>query len=79
MTAMISDSSPQAGGRTKPRERPGGRQVLHGRAAEQRTVRDLPVFVPISKQEFAQGNNVCVSQLRAWRLPPLLPIDLIRS
>ena len=41
MTAMISDSSPQAGGRTKPRERPGGRQVLHGRAAEQRTVRDL--------------------------------------
>ena len=41
MTAMISDSSPEAGGRTKPRERPGGRQVLHGRAAEQRMVRDL--------------------------------------
>jgi DNA-binding CsgD family transcriptional regulator/tetratricopeptide (TPR) repeat protein len=38
MTAMISDSSP---GRTKPRERPTGREVLHGRAAEQRMVRDL--------------------------------------
>jgi hypothetical protein len=35
MTAMISDSSPEAGGRTKPRERPAGREVLHGRAAEQ--------------------------------------------
>jgi hypothetical protein len=35
MTAMISDSPLEAGGRTKPRERPGGRQVLHGRAAEQ--------------------------------------------
>jgi hypothetical protein len=41
MTAMISDSSPEAGGRTKPRERPAGREVLHGRAAGQRMVRDL--------------------------------------
>ena len=41
MTAIISDFSPEAGGRTKPRERPGGRQVLHGRAAEQRMLRDL--------------------------------------
>ena len=40
MTAMISDSSPEAGGRTKPRERPG-RDVLHGRAAEQKVIRDL--------------------------------------
>jgi len=41
MTAMISDSSPEAGGRTKPRERRPGREVLHGRAAEQAMVRDL--------------------------------------
>jgi DNA-binding CsgD family transcriptional regulator len=41
MTAMISDSSPGAGGRTKPRERAVGREVLHGRAAEQKMVRDL--------------------------------------
>src|SRR5580693_10259270 len=41
MTAMISDSSPEAGGRVTPRERPAGREVLHGRAAEQKVVRDL--------------------------------------
>jgi DNA-binding CsgD family transcriptional regulator len=41
VTAIISGSSVEAGGRTKPRERPGGRQVLHGRAAEQRMIRDL--------------------------------------
>ena len=41
MTAMISDSSPQPGGRTKPRERRPGREVLHGRTAEQKMVRDL--------------------------------------
>ena len=41
MTAMISDSSPQPGGRTKPRERRPGREVLHGRTAEQMMVRDL--------------------------------------
>jgi DNA-binding CsgD family transcriptional regulator len=41
MTAVISDSSPEAGGRTKPQERPAGREVLHGRAAEQKMVRDL--------------------------------------
>ena len=41
MTAMISDSTVEAGGRTKPQERPGTRQVLHGRATEQRMVRDL--------------------------------------
>jgi hypothetical protein len=41
MTAMISDSSPEAGGRMKSRERPAGRDVLHGRAAEQKVIRDL--------------------------------------
>jgi DNA-binding CsgD family transcriptional regulator/tetratricopeptide (TPR) repeat protein len=41
MTAMISDSSAEAGGRTKPRKRPAGREVLHGRAAEQKMIRDL--------------------------------------
>ena len=41
MTAMISDSSPEAGRRTKPRKRPTGREVLHGRTAEQTMVRDL--------------------------------------
>ena len=41
MTATISDSSPEAGGRTKPRERPIGREVLYGRTAEQTMVRDL--------------------------------------
>ena len=41
MTAMISDSSPEAGGRMTPRERPTGREVLHGRAAEQKMIRDL--------------------------------------
>jgi len=41
MTAMISDSSPEAGRRTKPRERSAGRDVLHGRAAEQKVIRDL--------------------------------------
>ena len=41
MTAMISDSSPEVGGRMTPRERPAGRDVLHGRAAEQKVIRDL--------------------------------------
>ena len=41
MTAMIGDSSPEAGGRTKQRERSIGREVLHARAAEQKMVRDL--------------------------------------
>ncbi len=41
MTAMISDSSPEADGRMKPRERSAGRDVLHGRAAEQKVIRDL--------------------------------------
>jgi len=41
MTTMISDSSREASGRTKPRERPAGREVLHGRAAERQMVRDL--------------------------------------
>ena len=41
MTAMINDSFPEAGGRMKSRERPAGREVLHGRAAEQKVIRDL--------------------------------------
>ena len=41
MTAMINDSFPEAVGRMKSRERPAGRQVLYGRAAEQKVVRDL--------------------------------------
>jgi len=41
MTAMISDSSAEAGGRMKSRERPAGRDVLHGRAAEQKVIGDL--------------------------------------
>ena len=41
MTATIGDSSPEAGGRTKPRERPISREVLYGRTAEQTMVRDL--------------------------------------
>ena len=41
MTAMISDSSPEAGGRMKSQERPAGRDVLHGRTAEQKVIRGL--------------------------------------
>ena len=41
MTAMISDSSPEADGRMKSRERPIGRDVLHRREAEQKVVRGL--------------------------------------
>src|SRR5580693_6242611 len=41
MTAMISDHSPEAGGRMKSRERPAGQDVLHGRAAGQKVIRDL--------------------------------------
>ncbi len=40
MTAMISDSSPACGSVT-PRERAAGREVLRGRAAEQKVIRDL--------------------------------------
>jgi hypothetical protein len=40
MTAMISDSSPEARGRT-PRELPAGWEVMRGRAAEQKVIRDL--------------------------------------
>jgi DNA-binding CsgD family transcriptional regulator len=40
MTAMISDSSPEARGRM-PRELPAGREVMRGRAAEQKVIRDL--------------------------------------
>jgi len=41
MTAMITDSSSGARGRTTRRERPAGGEVVRGRAAEQKTIRDL--------------------------------------
>jgi DNA-binding NarL/FixJ family response regulator len=41
MTAMISDSSPGARGRMTPRERSAGREVVRGREAEQKVIRDL--------------------------------------
>ena len=41
MTAMISDSSSGARGRTTPRERPAGREIVRGREAEQKMIRDL--------------------------------------
>ncbi len=41
MTAMISDSSPGERGRVTPRERFTGGNVVHGREAERRVVRDL--------------------------------------
>ena len=41
MRAMTSDSSPEAGGRITRWERPAGREVLPGREAEQKIVRDL--------------------------------------
>jgi len=41
MTAMFSDSSPEASGRKTRRERPASREVLHGREAEQEVIRDL--------------------------------------
>jgi DNA-binding CsgD family transcriptional regulator len=41
VTAVISDSFPEAGRRMKSRERPAGRVVLHGRAAEQKVIGDL--------------------------------------
>jgi DNA-binding NarL/FixJ family response regulator len=41
MTTMISDSARGAPGRTTPPERPVGREVVRGRAAEQKPIRDL--------------------------------------
>ena len=41
MTAMISDSSPGAPGRMAARERPADREVVRGREAERKLVRDL--------------------------------------
>ena len=41
MTAMITDSSPGARGRATPRERPAGAEVVRGREAEQKMIRDL--------------------------------------
>ena len=41
MTAMITDSSPGARGRATPRERPAGVEVVRGREAEQKMIRDL--------------------------------------
>jgi DNA-binding CsgD family transcriptional regulator len=41
MTVIVSDHSPKAGGRMKSRERPAGQDVLHGRAAGQKVIRDL--------------------------------------
>ena len=41
MTAMISDSSSEAYGGLTPPERPAGREVVRGREAEQKIVRDL--------------------------------------
>jgi DNA-binding CsgD family transcriptional regulator/tetratricopeptide (TPR) repeat protein len=41
MTAMINDSRPGTGGRMTPGERPAGRQVARGRAAEQKVIDDL--------------------------------------
>ena len=41
MTAMITDSSPGARGRATLRERPAGVEVVRGREAEQKMIRDL--------------------------------------
>ena len=41
MTAMINDSSPGAHGRMTLPERPAGREVVRGREAEQKVIRDL--------------------------------------
>ena len=41
MTAMITDSSSRPRGRTTPPERPAGGEVVRGREAEQKIVRDL--------------------------------------
>ena len=41
MTAMISNSSPGAPGRMTSREQSAGREVVRGRAAEQKMIRDL--------------------------------------
>jgi DNA-binding CsgD family transcriptional regulator len=41
MTAMISDSSPGAGGRMTVPEQSAGAEVMHGRAAEQKVIGDL--------------------------------------
>jgi AAA ATPase domain len=41
MTAMITDSSPGASGRATLRERPAGVEVVRGREAEQKMIRDL--------------------------------------
>ena len=41
MTAVISDASRGARGGMTPRERPAGGDVVHGRKAEQKTIRDL--------------------------------------
>jgi hypothetical protein len=41
VTAMIGDFFPEAGGRMRSRERPAGRDVLYGRAAEQEVIGDL--------------------------------------
>jgi hypothetical protein len=43
MTAMISDSCPAARGRMTPQERVAGREVVRGREAEQKVIRDLLV------------------------------------
>jgi DNA-binding CsgD family transcriptional regulator len=41
MTAMISDSSPEARDRMSPRAPAAGREVMRGREAEQKVIRDL--------------------------------------
>jgi len=41
MTAMVSEPSPQARGKAAPRLRPAGDEVMRGREAEQKIVRDL--------------------------------------
>jgi DNA-binding NarL/FixJ family response regulator len=41
MTAVVSDYSPEARGRTTPRERPVGEELLRGRGVEQKVIRDL--------------------------------------
>jgi DNA-binding CsgD family transcriptional regulator len=40
MTAVISDCFPEASGRMTPRERPGGTEIVRGRDAEQKLIRD---------------------------------------
>ena len=72
MTATISDSPPRALGKAAPGLRSAADEVMHGRAAEQKVVRDL-LPRPMTSTVLSFREGICFSPLTA----PIEPRQVI--